>query len=919
MSRFLFRFIFSFACLLPLSEASHAQLLPQPAQQGFTVSEIFLENLQRVSSTTIFSIVRVNIGDQITQADMGTIIRDLMATGFFDDIQVRQGPNDELIISVDERPSISSIEIEGNDSIPDEILQENLNSIGLAVGELFNPSVLEAMQIAMENQYVAQGLYGASVDVEIEEQARNRVAVQINVNEGDASKIVHINIVGNEAFSDEELLDLFELKESHFTSFISSDDRYSREQITGDLERLESFYRDQGYVNFAITLPVVSLSPDRSEIYITINISEGEIYRINDVSLAGDLVGSEDLLRQIMSFIRPGQVFSQILITQVSEAMTNTLSNRGYFFAEVNGVPIIDEDNGTVDVTFFVVPGNRTYVNRISFTGNTVTVDEVLRQEMRQMEGAPASASAIEQSKVRLERLGYFSSVDYETTEVGGVTDQVDVNFTVEEQLSGAINFSVGYAQVMGLTLSANLEESNFLGTGNRVGIGVNTNRFSTNYNFNYFDPYYTIDGVSRGFSLNYTKSDYAQLNLASYSTNQFGLSVNFGYPINENQALNFSLGYTNTEIETGFGPVQEIEGSPRVNPLITSYIVSPARLQEYTNPDTGTVYPVQDAVIAPLSSLPDSAFTSYEEGFVDREGSKFNDVTLTFNWTRNNLLQPGLFATGGSSQNFSLEFALPGSDLSFYRMRFFAEKYKSLNDFFSFVPPDWVLHFEATLGYGDAYGSSKQLPFYRNFYAGGLRSIRGFETNTLGPRSTPGQIYTLEPVGLLRDIDGNPILSSSGIASYDASSERAYLLRQVVDANGNPVVDARGQPVYENELNTQRIQFTTRAQPFGGNIQTIGSAELFFPLGFVEDRSRLRSSFFIDAGNVFSSYCTDRQIANNNCSNFSLSEFRYSAGISVSWFSGLLGVMTFSLAKPFNNSIIDEREIFQFDVGSTF
>ena len=860
----------------------------------------------------------VNIGDEIDQAAIANIIRDLMATGFFDDIAVRQGANNELIISVVERPSISSVEIEGNDAIPEDILFENLDSLGLSVGELFNPSVLEGLQIALESQYVAQGLYGATVEVVIDELERNRVSLLINITEGDPSKIVHINFIGNQAFSDEELLDLFELKESHFTSFFRGDDRYTREEITGDLERLESFYRDQGYVNFSITLPVVSLSPNKEEIYITINIDEGEIYRIDDVSLAGDLVGSENLLNSLMNFIQPGQVFSQILITQISEAMTNSLTNRGYFFAEVNGVPIIDEDEGTVDVTFFVVPGNRTYVNRINFSGNTRTIDEVLRQEMRQMEGAPASANAIEQSKVRLERLGYFSSVEYETNEVGGVTDQIDVEYAVEEQLSGTINFAIGYAQVQGMTLSTELQEANFLGTGNQVGVGVNTNRFSTSYRFNFLDPYYTIDGVSRGFSVFYTKSDYAELNLASYSTNQFGATVNFGYPINENQFLNFSLGYTNTKIETGFGPVQEIIGSPLLDPLITNYVSQQLRSSEFTDTGTGTVYTYSDAVLAPLSSLPASAFTEIEPGFIDKEGNKFNDLTLTLNWRRNNLQQPGLFATGGNQQNISFEFAVPGSDLSFYRLSLNAETYLRMNRALPFLSSEWLFHLESTIGYGDAYGSSQQLPFYRNFYAGGLNTVRGFRTNTLGPRSSFALSYSPQFTELLRDSNGDLVLDGFGNATVDRSSERAYTLEQAVDANNNLIYDATGQPVYTNELDVAPI-YSGRPQPFGGNIQAVGTAEILFPLGFVEDRNRLRSSVFLDAGNVFSSYCTDRQVASNNCSNFSFDEFRYSAGFSLSWFSGFLGVMTFSLAKPFNNSIIDESEFFQFDIGQSF
>lgn len=886
--------------------------------QSFTVSEIYLENLQRVSSASIFSVLSINIGDEITQADIAEIIRNLMATESFNGVEVTQGTSNELIISVDERPSISSIEIEGSDAIPEDLLYQNIDSLGLSVGELFDPSVLEGLQIAMESQYVAQGLYGATVDLEIEEQERNRVALQINISEGDPSKIVHINIVGNEAFSDEELLDIFELRETHWRSFILGDDRYSREEITGDLESLQSFYMDQGFVNFAITLPIVSLSPNRDEVYITINVDEGEIYRINDVSLAGDLVESAFLLNQLMLFIQPGQVFSQVLVTQIAEAMTATLSNRGYFFAEVNGLPAVDEEEGTVDVTFIVIPGNRTYVNRISFNGNTRTVDEVLRQELRQMEGAPASPNAIEQSKVRLERLGYFSSVEYETSEEGGVTDQVNVDFTVEEQTSGSVNFSVGYSGWQGLNLAAQLQESNFLGTGKQVGVNVSTSNYQTNYQFQYLDPFYTVDGVSRGFGVSYSQSDYAELNLAAYSTNTMGANMTFGYPINEEQSLSFSLTLSNTDIEAGYGPVQEIIGGPIPDPNIKNYLVAPARLKEFTDPN-GTVFPVTDAIIAPLSSLPTAAFREIVPGFVDREGNNFTDLTLTLDWNRNNLQQAGIFPSGGTRQSFSTEFSVPGSQLTFYKMRLFGEAYFSMNNLFSFLTPSWLFHLKGTLGYGDGYGDTEQLPFFRNFYAGGENTVRGFERNTLGPRSTDGVTYLEQSTAILRDLNGDPVLDIFGNAQLDRFSERAYALEQALDANGEPLFDATGQPVFINELDVQKISFYHRPQPFGGNIQMTGTAEVIFPLGPLEQRDTLRSSVFLDAGNVFSSYCTPQQTALKNCSGLSFDEFRYSAGISVSWFTGMLGLMTFSFSWPFNSSIIDEKEAFQFDIGNSF
>lgn len=876
--------------------------------QPFTVSDIRLEGLQRISATNVFALLNINVGDTLTRQDFANIIRDIAASENFDDVELLREGN-VLIIRLQERPTISDIQVEGNKLIPTEALMENMENAGLAVGQVFQPSTLDGMRLALQEQYVGQGRYGASVDVDVEEQERNRVAININVNEGDASKIVHINIVGNTVFDDQELLDLFELQTSNWLSWIRKDDRYAREKINGDIERLTSYYMDQGYINFEITSTQVSVTPAKDQVYITINISEGEVYTVNDVELAGDLVDSEQLLR-LMIQIRPGQVFSQQLVTTTSEFMTQLLGNRGYYFAEVEGVPSINEEDKTVDVTFFVNPGNRTYVNRISFYGNTNTADEVLRREMRQMEGAPASNVALEQSKVRLERLGYFAEVNYETSEVPGSSDQIDVDFTVEEQLSGQIGGSIGYGQVQGLVLSANLQQANFLGTGKSVGLGVNTSSFSTSYNFNYFDPYYTIDEVSRGFGLSYTSSDYAELGLASYSTNQASANVTYGYPLGETQRLSFNVGLNHTTIDEGFEPVQEIKASPTLLPGIDSYIAVPAREQSYFDPVTGQIFPISDAVIKPISELPDTAFNQ-RQGFLDRDGDMFNNVNLSITWSESTL-NLGLFPTAGMAQSLSLELAVPGSDLSYYRLRYFREHYFP-------VIGEWIIHMRTDLGYGDGYGNTEQLPFFQNFYAGGLGTVRGFKRSRLGPRATFAERYQTNYSKFRRDANGNIALDAFGNPVYDESSEVAYVLKQAVDVNGNPLFDESGQPIKENVIDSFSRYAGSRPYPIGGNIQATGTAELLFPLPFIEDRSRVRSSIFVDAGNVFSSYCTEAQKQASNCYSFDFGEFRYSAGVSVSWFSGAFGIMSFSLAKPFNASPIDESETFQFTLGNAF
>ncbi|MDR2212318.1 MAG: outer membrane protein assembly factor BamA, partial [Pseudomonadales bacterium] len=629
----------------PLLAQAPAEVLAQAP--GFIVADIRLEGLQRVSASSVFGLLNVRVGDRIDQAGIAQIIRDVFASDYFSDIDVLTEDN-VLIIRVQERPTISAINLEGNKLIPSEALLDNMKTAGLDTGQVYKPATLEGMRLALEEQYVAQGMYGASVELDVEEQERNRVALNITIDEGDAAKIVHINIVGNTVFDDEELLDLFELRSTHLTSAFRKDDRYAREKINGDIERLTSYYMDQGYINFSVDSTQVSVSPDKEQVYITININEGQVYTVRNVELAGDLVDSEDLLRQVVQ-IREGQTFSQQLVTTTADFMTQLLGNRGYFFVEVEGVPAINEADKTVDITFFVVPGNRTYVNRISFAGNTNTADEVLRREMRQMESAPASKAALEQSKLRMERLGYFATVEYETSEVPGTTDQINVDFTVEEQLSGSIGGSLGYGELQGLILSANLQMANFLGTGKSVGFVANTSSFSTNYSFNYFDPYYTIDGVSRGYAASYSKNDYAELGLTSYSTKQLNLNTSYGYQLSEVQSLIFNFGYTNTNIilSNSILPVKELKTSPQLFPGVDYYIKQPGGSSS-GDPVTGQFRPVSEPLIAPISDLPPSAFNQ-DEGFIDREGNRFNNFTINISWLKSTLNR-GLFPTAGAA-----------------------------------------------------------------------------------------------------------------------------------------------------------------------------------------------------------------------------------------------------------------------------
>ena len=655
---------------------------------AFTVSDVRIEGLQRVSVGSVFTEIPVNVGDELNEADMRTIVRDLFKTGSFDDVQVGRDGN-VLVIVLKERPAIDKIEIEGNKAIKTEALLEGLTGSGLSEGEIFKKVTLEHIRTDLERQYVSQGRYGARIKTELEDPPRNRVAIKIDVTEGDVAGIKHINIVGNTIFDDETLLELLELKLPSLFSFYTKDDQYSKEKLTGDLETLESHYLDRGYLNFVIDSTQVSIAPNKEDVYITVNVIEGEQFTVKGVDVAGELHDIPEQSIRGLIFVRPGQIFSREAMTASEDQIERALGNAGYTFASATGQPVQNEDDNTVEVKFFVDAGQRAYVRRIDFTGNTFTQDEVLRREMRQMEGGWASNALIERSKVRLERLLYFKEVSVETPAVAGTEDQIDVLYTVEEAPSGSISGTLGYAQRTGIMLGANYRENNWFGTGNSINLGVNHSAWQTAYSFSFFDPYFTVDGVSRGYSVSFRKSDFDERNIARFSTDSISTSVNFGYPTSELSRINFSLGYENTKIKEGVFPAQEISQ------------------------------------------------------FLAREGKKFNLFTIQAAYSMS-ALNRGLLPSGGKSQSLSFEMTIPGSELEFYRINYegqiFYPLVRGLN-----------LRLATHLGYGDSYGDTNTFPFYKNFYSGGFGSVRGYESNTLGPRSTPSPLDRFndpDPIG---------------------------------------------------------------------------------------------------------------------------------------------------------------------------
>ena len=520
------------------------------------VEDIRISGLQRVSAGSIFNVLPIAVGDNVDTYDLQNAAKVIFKTGQFDDIQVGRDGN-TLILSIIERPSIASIELDGNKAIKTEELMKGLNEAGLAQGQVFKRSILNGLAQEIQRQYVSQGRYGALVEVDTESKPRNRVALNIEIDEGEVAVIKNINIVGNETFNDEEILKIFELGTGGWFSFITNDDRYSREKLKGDIESLTSFYKNRGYVEFSLDSSQVTITPDKQSVFITLNINEGATFKINEINIAGDLPISEEILRSLI-LIQPGDIYSQYYVTETEELFTNILGNEGYSFAEIKGVPDVNKDTGEVDLTFYVDPQQRTYVRRIIFTGNQRTHDVVLRREMRQMEGAWASNNLIENSKLRLERLGYFKEVESEEIPVPGVSDQIDVEFTVEEEFSGSIGGSLGYG-AYGLVLGLNYNENNAFGTGKALGIGINDSTWQRSYSFNYVEPYFNINGVSRGYNAYFRASDYGQFNIASYTSDAFGAGIQFGLPISDIERIGLNLNYDNTEIDTGSTPASQI------------------------------------------------------------------------------------------------------------------------------------------------------------------------------------------------------------------------------------------------------------------------------------------------------------------------------------------------------------------------
>ncbi|PWI34465.1 outer membrane protein assembly factor BamA [Vibrio albus] len=785
----------------------------------FVVQDINVEGLQRVALGAALLKMPVRVGDTVDSQDVSDIIKALYSSGNFEDIQVyRDG--DALLVKVKERPTIASIAFSGNQAIKEEQLQQNLDASDIRVGESLDRTTLSQIEKGLEDFYYSVGKYNASVKAVVTPLPRNRADLKFVFAEGVSAKIQQINFIGNEVFDDEELESRFDLNADVSWWNFLSDDKYQKQVLAGDIESLRSYYLNRGYLKFKIDSTQVAISPDKKGVYITLVLDEGKPYTVEGVKFSGELIGKEAEFQQLVPF-ENGDIYNGSQVTSLEENVKKVLGEAGYAYPQVRTVPEFDDEKQEVVLNLHIETGKRIYVRDIRFTGNMLTKDEVLRREMRQMEGSWLNSKSIETGKTRLNRTGFFESVDVQTVRVPGTDDQVDLVYKVKEANSGSVNFGIGYGTESGVSFQVGLQQDNFAGTGNRVGISATTNDYQQNVSLEYRDPYWNLDGVSLGGKVFYNKFEASDAGIVDYTNESYGSSLTWGFPYDELNFLEMGVGYTHTKIEN-------------LDPYV--------QVQQF------------------LCNLGDCDATNLQA----------DDFDLTLTWTRNNLNR-GYFPTAGSHQRFTYTMTVPGSDVQYFKMRYDTRQYFPLTK-----KHEFTLLLRGRLGYGNGYGQTdgadNLYPFYENFYAGGFTTLRGFGSNSAGPKA----IYD----------EGS--LSASGSSGNNSG-------------------------------------YIATDDSVGGNATALASAELIVPTPFASDemQSQIRTSIFYDMASVWDTEFDDNSsdVLYGQRYYYDYSDptnYRSSYGAALQWMSPM-GPLVFAVAKPIKKYDGDDEEFFTFTIGRTF
>lgn len=710
------------------------------AIETFEIKDIRVEGIQRTEAGTVFSYLPVKVGDTMTDEKATQAIKSLFATGFFKDVRIeREG--DVLVIALDERPAIASLTFTGLKAFKKEDLLKGLKEVGLAESRIFDRALVDRAEQELKRQYVSQGYYAVEITTTLTPLERNRVAISFSVVEGEVAKIKQVSIIGATAFKEEDLLELFALKPTDWLSWYTSNDKYSKQKLSGDMETLRSYYLDRGYLEFSVDSTQVSISKDKQDIYITINVTEGDQYSVSSVKLAGELLLPEDELRKLV-YIKPGDVFSREKLTETTKAISDRLGNDGYAFANVNAAPELDKGKRQAAFTIMIDPGRRTYVRRINVVGNTKTRDEVIRREARQMEASWYDGAAINKTKVKIDRLGYFEEVTVETPAVPGTTDQVDLDVKVKEKSTGSLTLGAGFGSGQGLVLSASVSQANLFGSGKFLALQFSNSQSNQVYSISHTDPYYTIDGISRGFDAYTRNVNTSSLDTAQFSADSYGGGVRYGVPIAEDDVVFFGFSLDNTKVKL----------PPGTNERWAQYVDSISHDCDLLN--IGYPYGVTN-----LSSC----------------SATLRTFLSTVGWARDRR-DSLLYPTKGNYQRVSFEVSVPGSTATYTRASYQYQEYFSVRDLLSLpISKKWILMGNAEVGLASSYGGGANMPFFKNYYAGGIGSVRGYESGSLGPTDFNG-----DALGGTKRLVGNAELF---LPVFSPSMEKSVRLSTFLDA----------------------------------------------------------------------------------------------------------------------------------------